>query len=99
MWSLWIVCLPWLCMAALLDGHGKGAVDHKIGPRDAAGDRTRDEDHAVCDLLGRAELAGRIDLERRGEQVGHVLLDVLPDAALEIGVARRDAVHADALAD
>ena len=31
------------------------------------------------------------------EQIGHPLLDILPDPALEIGIARRHRVDADAL--
>ena len=55
------------------------------------------DDQGVGHLLRRAELARGVDLERRSVQVGHVLLDVLPDAAIEIGIARRHAIDADTL--
>src|SRR5262249_5815789 len=74
------------------------AVDHEIGTRDAARHRARDEHDAVRHLLGGTELARRINLERRGKEIGHVLFDILPDSAVEIGVARRHAIHAYALA-
>src|SRR5262245_58829913 len=100
MQSRWIVCLPCPLMSpSPLDSDRERAVDHQVRPGDPAGHRARDEDDAVRHLLGGAELARRVDLERRGEEVGHVLLDVLPDTAVEVGVAGRHAVDADGLAD
>src|SRR5262245_54969930 len=100
MWSLWMVWPEISLMSLLpLHRHGERTVDHEVRAGDAAGHRAGEEDHAVGHFLCRAEAAGQVDLERRGKQVGHVLLDVLPDAAVEVGVARRDAVDADALGD
>src|SRR5262245_38660062 len=86
----WIVCCVWSCALKLASSYrdGERTVDHQIRAGDAARHRAGDEHHAVGDLFGGAEAAGGVDLQGRREQVGHVLLDRLPDAAVEVGVAR-----------
>src|SRR5262249_54750209 len=62
------------------------AIDHDVDAGDEARARAHQEGRGVGDLLGRRHAAPGILGERSLEQVGHVLLDALPDPALEIGV-------------
>src|SRR6202022_333377 len=82
-----------------LDGLGQGTIDNEVGAGDAARHRARKEDDAGSDFLRRAHAPGRVQRHRRLVEIGHAALDILPDAALEVGVARRYRVDADALAD
>jgi hypothetical protein len=65
-----------------LNGDGERAIDHEVGAGDAAGHRAREEDHAVGDFPRRAELAGRIDLQRRANRSGR-FFSMFADAAVE----------------
>src|ERR1700704_6376357 len=100
MWLRWMVWPASSLMARdSSDSDGQRAVDDQVGPRDAARRRARQEHDRVRHFVRGAELAGWIRLQRRSEQVRHVFLDRLPNAAVEVGVARGHAVDADALVD
>src|SRR6202022_4977456 len=82
-----------------LDGLGQGTIDNEVGAGDAARHRARKEDDAGSDFLRRAHTSGRVQRHRRLVEIGHAALDILPDAALKVGVARGYRVDADALTD
>ena len=58
---------------------------------------TGEEHRCVGHLLGRRHTPGLVQAERQIEQVRIVVLDVLPEAAVEVCVAWRDRVGADSL--
>src|SRR3981189_1617228 len=84
---------------AALDSLGERAVDNEVGAGNPAGHRACNEDDAGSDFLWRTHAPRRVERHRRLVEVRHAALDVLPDAALEIGVARRHRVDADTLGD
>jgi hypothetical protein len=73
------------------------SIDDEIRSRDAARERARQEHDTGRDLFGRAHAPCRIQGHRRLVEIGHAALDILPDAAFDIGVARRHGVDADIL--
>src|SRR4029079_15987155 len=80
-----------------LDAARQRAVHHQVGAADPTGDRAGQEDHRARDVLGRAQVPGRVESDRRLEQLRVAALDAGPDPALEVGVPRGDGVGADAL--
>src|SRR5699024_5620799 len=70
-----------------LHAAGQRPVDDEIRARDAAGRGARKKGHGIGDLLRRAHAAARVQRERFGVQLRIALLDLMPDAAGEVGVA------------
>src|SRR4029079_14282420 len=83
--------------SAGLDCLCQRAVDDEIGAGDATCHRACKEHHAGSDFLRRTHASGRIERHRRLVEIGHAAFDILPDATLEIRVARRHSIDADAL--
>src|SRR6185369_3540806 len=82
-----------------LHGLSQCTVDDKVCAGDTARHRARQEDHTCSHLLRRAHTPGRVQRHRRLIELGHAMFDVMPDAAFEISVARRNRVDADAFDD
>ena len=80
-----------------LDAAGQGAVHHEVGAAHPAGHRAGQEDHGRRDLLGGAHVPRRVEAHGRREELRVTLLDVGPDAVLEVGVARGHRVGPDAV--
>src|SRR4051794_670465 len=84
---------------SLSDSLSQRPIYNEIGAGNSTGCGTREEHHAGGYLLCRSHAAGWIGGNSRLEKIGHSALDVLPDAAFEVGVARRDRVYSDTLSD
>src|SRR5262245_62070365 len=84
-----------LAPASILHAIRQRPVDYDVHARDEARARAGQEHGRVRDLLGGGHAAPGILPERGLEEVGHVLLDLLPHPTLEIGVAGRHRVHPD----
>src|ERR1700687_198148 len=80
-----------------LDAAGEGPVHQQVGAGDETGGRAGQEYRGPSDLLRSRHPPGGVQPQRRREQLGIAVLDVLPDAAGEVGVARGQAVGPDAL--
>ena len=94
-------CLRWLrattAVSKLHSLGGQRTVDHQVGAGGKARRRACEEDHAAGDFFRSGHAPCRIERQCFRIEVGQVVLDVLPDAAVEIGVAGGYGVGADAL--
>jgi hypothetical protein len=86
-------------LAWSLNGLGECTIDNEVGAGNAACHRARKEDDARSDFLRRTHTSGGVQRHRRLVEIGYAALNILPDAALKVSVARRHRVDADALAD
>src|ERR1700690_213247 len=80
-----------------LDAACQGAVHDEVLSRDEAFGPACKKHHGIRHLLRRTHAAGRVEGQRGLVQFGIVVLDRVPDPALEIGVARRHRIGADTL--
>ena len=84
---------PWTRLQ--LHAPGQGAVDHEVRSGRKTRGGTGEKDDAAANLLRFRHPPGRVQRHRVLKEVGQVRFDVLPDAAVEISVARRNRIHPD----